>query len=116
MLNLSFNLLETLQCLPPNLKELSVAANKISSIHASLSVPSLVHLGLSYNLVCDAELAKICKSFPNLFSIDLSYNQICSLTTVVENFEELKSIKIINLKGNPVVLSKDYRVIMKQRF
>lgn len=116
VLNLSFNKLETLQYLPPNLKELSLAANQIFSLRAGLSVPSLIHLGLSYNKIADGELAKICHSFPNLFSIDLSFNQVCSLTTVVDNLTQLKSVKMINFKGNPVVLSKDYRAIMKQRF
>jgi len=113
VLNLSFNKLETLQHIPPNLKELSIAANSLSSISSNLSVPSLIHLGISYNKISDSELAKICNSFPNLFSIDLSFNQICSLTSVVENLSKLKSLKMINMKGNPVVLSKDYRVIMK---
>lgn len=102
--------------MPANLKELHVASNKIFTFAANLKVESLVHLGLSNNLIGDSELSKICKSFPNLFSIDLSYNQICSIETVVDNLTQLQKIRLIDLKCNPVVLSKNYRQIIKQKF
>jgi len=112
---LSFNLLESIEYLPPNLKELHLAGNKISSI-ASVRVESLIHLGLSNNLICDSELPAISRNFPNLFSIDLSHNQLCSLETFIDNIECLNKIKLLDLKCNPVCLSKNYRQIIKQRF
>ena len=116
VLNLAFNKLVEIQWLPPNLKELHLAGNKISYFAANCKVDSLIHLGLSNNLICDTELPKICQNFPNLFSIDLSYNQVCSLEAVVNNFKELGQIRMIDLKCNPVCISKNYRQILKQRF
>lgn len=116
ILNLSFNKIEEIQWLPPNLKELHLAGNRVCHFAPGLKVASLIHLGLSNNLISDEELPKICKSFPNLFSIDLSHNQICSLESVVENFTFLSKIRLIDLKCNPVVLTKNYRQILKQRF
>lgn len=113
VLNLSFNKLETVQYLPPNLEELHLAANSISSFKPSLRLESLVHLGLSYNQISDCELSNLVNSFPNLFSVDLSFNRVCSLQVVVDSFSSLTSLKMINLKANPVVLTKDYRAIMK---
>jgi Leucine-rich repeat (LRR) protein len=66
-----------------------LAGNKISHFAANCKVDSLIHLGMSNNLICDTELPKICQNFPNLFSIDLSYNQVCSLEAVVNNLKEL---------------------------
>ena len=58
----------------------------------------------------------MCQSFPGLFSIDLSYNKVCCLQTIVDELTSLEKVKMINFKGNPVVLAKNYRAIMKQRF
>jgi Leucine-rich repeat (LRR) protein len=54
ILNLSFNKLETLEFLPPNLKELHVAANQITCIEPTSVVKSLIHLGLAYNKITDS--------------------------------------------------------------
>ncbi len=113
VLNLAFNKLVEIQWLPPNLKELHLAGNQISHFVADCKVESLVHLGLSNNQISDTELPKICRNFPNLFSIDLSYNQVCSLEAVVTNLKELGSVRLIDLKCNPVCLTKNYRQILK---
>ena len=113
VLNLSFNKLETVEHLPPNLKELHLAANSITSIRPTRICESLIHIGLSYNKLGSDQISTICANFPNLFSIDLAFNQVCCLEAVTSNMKELKEIKMINLKGNPVVLAKNYRAIMK---
>jgi len=74
ILNLSFNKLETVEHLPPNLKELHLAANSIKSIRPTRVCESLIHLGLSYNRVSEDQLSTICMNFPNLFSVDLAFN------------------------------------------
>jgi Leucine-rich repeat (LRR) protein len=115
ILNLSFNHLESIMFLPPNLQELHVASNSIRLIKVA-PVKTLIHLGLSYNKISDCELSSIARSFPNLFSIDLSYNDIVSLQSVVDNLKQLASLKLLDLKSNPVCLTKNYRPIVKQRF
>jgi Leucine-rich repeat (LRR) protein len=79
VLNLSFNKIETIEYLPPNLEELHMASNQIAYINPAISLPSLLHFGLSYNQIGDSELPKIKNSFPNLFSIDLAFNRVCDL-------------------------------------
>lgn len=93
-----------------------MAANHITTFSPKLYVKSLIHLGASYNKICDDELPKLCQSFPNLFSIDLANNQICNLQTVVGEFSNLKMPRMINLQCNPVVLCNNYRAIMRQKF
>jgi Leucine-rich repeat (LRR) protein len=54
ILNLSFNKLETIEYLPPNLKELHVASNQLVAVRPSGVIKSLIHLGLSNNLITEA--------------------------------------------------------------
>ena len=56
-----------------------MASNQIAYINPAISLPSLLHFGLSYNQIGDSELPKIKNSFPNLFSIDLAFNRVCDL-------------------------------------
>ena len=115
VLNLSENKISRLDFIRPKLQELSLTANNISEI----SVPkteSLVHLGLAYNKIDDGTLAQIATAFPNLFSLDLAFNDVCSLDHLINCLKLMPKMKMVNLKGNPVVLSKNYRAIMKQRF
>lgn len=115
ILNLSFNKLETLEYLPPNLKELHCASNQLVSINTK-PVKSLIHIGLAYNQLTENEIPKIAMCFPNLFSVDMSFNKVCCLQTIVDSFKHCAGLKMLNFKGNPVVLAKNYRPILKQKF
>jgi len=92
-----------------------LTANKIDKV----SIPrteSLIHLGLAYNLIDDGTIALICRAFPNLFSLDLAFNNVENLEHVINCLKLTPKIKMLNLKGNPVTLTKFYRAILKQRF
>ena len=77
---------------------------------------TLVHIGLSYNLIKDSNLTQITRNFPQLFCLDLQFNQLCDLSLTVAQISKLSDIKVLYLAGNPLALTFRYRDIIKQNF
>ena len=75
---------------------------------------SLIHLGVANNLITVGVLAQICDTFPNLFCLDLASNRLVEFEESLLQLEKLKAIKMLYLKGNPLVLTAHYREIVKQ--
>ena len=114
-LDLSHNKIEELDFMSPSLQQLNLTANMISKISCPRS-ESLIHLGLAYCPIDNAQLANISRSFPNLFSLDLAFTKITDLQAVCDCMQNLPKLKMINFKGSPVCLANKYRSIIKQRF
>lgn len=115
ILNLSNNRVKRIQNLPPQLRELNLTGNLVEEIEMrNEPLTSLIHLGVANNRINSRVLAQICDTFPNLFCLDLASNQLVEFETSLEHLEKLKSIKMLYLKGNPLVLTAHYREIIKQ--
>ena len=54
-------------------------------------------------------------NFPNLFCLDASFNELCDFREACRELETLESIKMLYLFGNPLMLTPNYREILKQR-
>lgn len=103
--------------LPPNLQELNLTGNMISTIEAgSVQFTSLIHLGVSYNQLDDDSLTKIVSVFPKLFCLDISHNRLESIIQTLRSLILLKDLKMLYMLGNPVVLVPNYRQVLKTKF
>lgn len=49
VLNLSYNNIRTIECLPPCLRELYITGNQIEEINLREEIPSMLHFGAAYN-------------------------------------------------------------------
>ncbi|KAJ3393496.1 hypothetical protein HDU92_007692 [Lobulomyces angularis] len=129
------------------IKYLHLNCNKFKECPNFNELKSLLHLGLSYNLIESIEKKKEsieelaitttiniyktenrtktkvnqqplpsiiqpirCSMFPeNLKSLDLSFNNLTNLVSTVDVLKPFKNLKILNLKGNPFCLIKNYK-------
>ena len=112
ILNLSFNKIQKIEHLPPNLKELYLTGNLVENVEGKCD--SLIHLGLSYNRIRNYSLFDIAELYPNLFCLDVSFNDIDNMAYAMEYLKKLASLKMLYLVGNPLVLTNHYRDIIKQ--
>ncbi|XP_072921663.1 leucine-rich repeat-containing protein 43-like isoform X3 [Hemitrygon akajei] len=114
-LTLSANRISTLNSanLPRKLKILELCTNEISSLNDLIisPPPGLQHLGLSYNkLSLDSEYKFLSGEFwPNLISLDLSFNDFGNLLNIVAHLTLLPKLKNLILLGNPIALLPNYR-------
>ena len=114
VLNLSFNKIQKLEFIPPNLEELYVNGNAINEIGINQNKPlqNLIHLGISMNQIRQPVLTHIVKVFPNLFCLDVSYNELCDMNLTLVWLMQLSKLRMLSLEGNPLVLTNNYlRVI-----
>jgi hypothetical protein len=77
--------------------------------------PSLIHLGISYNQLTDDSLPAIKSSFPKLFCLDISHNRLESITKTLKVLLTLLDLRMIYLLGNPLMLSSNYRQVLKSK-
>ena len=97
------------------MRELNLTGNLVEQIEVPAEpLTSLIHLGVANNLITSEVLAQICDSFPNLFCLDLASNRLVEFEESLSHLEKLKAIKMLYLKGNPLVLTAHYREIVKQ--
>jgi Leucine-rich repeat (LRR) protein len=107
VLNLSFNKIQKLEYIPPNLEELYVNGNAINEIGINQNKPlvNLIHLGISMNQIRQPALTQIVKVFPNLFCLDISYNDLCDMNLTLVWLMQLSKLRMLSLEGNPLVLT-----------
>lgn len=107
-LNVSGNRLTALRHLPAKLESLQAFGNCIVAVDQEVPLTSCVHLGLGYNEL--ATCSGIPEAFPGLASLDLSWNRLASLAEVTRTLAPLAgSLRRLELHGNPLCLSRDYR-------
>ncbi|KAM3825978.1 MLX-interacting protein isoform 2-T2 [Vipera latastei] len=99
--------------LPPGLKVLELCGNKVQSLKDLCTSPpaGLQHLGLSHNcqLGSSEEQYLTAAFWPNLVSLDLSYNNFTDLLSLLPMLSTLKKLRILVLQGNPLALFPGYR-------
>ncbi|XP_071945269.1 leucine-rich repeat-containing protein 43-like [Antedon mediterranea] len=117
----------------PNLKELTLSANKLESVNSNhlpvkLEVlelvannisdleplcdnppPNLQHLGLGHNVISNIYDYLTERYWPNLLSLDLSHNNLCGLPEVVQQLSSLTKLRNLSLIANPLALIPGYR-------
>ena len=93
------------------LKYLDVSNNNIIIIDGLSMLPSLEALLLKDNYLSKPDSIRNVICMEKLRELDLSQNNInCNLDDILEILSQCKSLKILSLKGNPVVNStKNYR-------
>jgi hypothetical protein len=93
------------------LKYLDVSNNNIIIIEGLSMLPSLETLLMKENLLSKPDSIRNVICIKKLRELDLSMNKInCNLDDILEILSQCKSLKILSLKGNPVVTStKNYR-------
>ncbi|XP_070807216.1 leucine-rich repeat-containing protein 43 [Pituophis catenifer annectens] len=99
--------------LPPGLKVLELCGNQVQSLKDLCTSPpaGLQHLGLSHNCqLGSSEEQYLAPVFwPNLVSLDLSYNNFTDLLSLLSTLSTLKKLRILILQGNPFALLPGYR-------
>ncbi|XP_058014776.1 leucine-rich repeat-containing protein 43 [Ahaetulla prasina] len=99
--------------LPPGLKVLELCGNQVQSLKDLCTSPParLQHLGLSHNcqLGSSEEQYLAAVFWPNLVSLDLSYNNFTDLLSLLSTLSNLKKLRILILQGNPFALLPGYR-------
>ncbi|XP_039218623.1 leucine-rich repeat-containing protein 43 isoform X1 [Crotalus tigris] len=99
--------------LPPGLKVLELCGNEVQSLKDLCTSPpaGLQHLGLSHNcqLGSSEEQYLAAAFWPNLVSLDLSYNNFTDLLSLLPTLSSLKKLRILVLQGNPFALLPGYR-------
>ncbi|XP_032085229.1 leucine-rich repeat-containing protein 43 [Thamnophis elegans] len=99
--------------LPPGLKVLELCGNEVQSLKELCTSPpaKLQHLGLSHNcqLGSSEEQYLAAVFWPNLVSLDLSYNNFTNLQSLLSTLSTLKTLRILILQGNPFALLPCYR-------
>ena len=102
--------------LPPKLQELNLTGNLITDIMTrGQEFSSLIHLGISYNMLTDESLPVIRQSFPKLFCLDISHNRLESITKTLKVLLTLPGLKMLYLIGNPLMLSVNYRQVIRTK-
>lgn len=114
VLNLSFNSIQKIEFLPPNLEELYLNGNEVNEVALSPTRPytKMIHLGLSMNKIRNTALSLIVKVFPNLFCLDVSFNDLCDLESSITWCKQLKNLKMLFMEGNPLVFTQNYTEIV----
>jgi len=109
-LNLSFNAISRIECLPPNLEYLYLNGNKVNEIGLNVNKPfnSMIHLGLARNQIRQVALTHIVKVFPNLFCLDVSFNNLDNMENTVNWCIQLPKLTMLSLEGNPLIMSNSY--------
>uniref|UniRef100_A0A8C5WRQ8 Leucine rich repeat containing 43 n=1 Tax=Laticauda laticaudata TaxID=8630 RepID=A0A8C5WRQ8_LATLA len=99
--------------LPPGLKVLELCGNQVQSLkHLCTSPPArLQHLGLGHNcqLGSSEEQFLAAAFWPNLVSLDLSYNNFTNLLSLLSTLSTLTKLRVLMLQGNPFALLPGYR-------
>ncbi|XP_063171914.1 leucine-rich repeat-containing protein 43 [Candoia aspera] len=99
--------------LPPGLKVLELCGNDVQSLKDLCTCPpaGLQHLGLSHNchLGSSEEQYLVDTFWPNLVSLDLSYNDFTNLLSLLSKLLTLNKLRILILQGNPFALLPGYR-------
>ncbi|KNC98057.1 uncharacterized protein SPPG_06471 [Spizellomyces punctatus DAOM BR117] len=138
-LSLTGNWIDHVNSLPTRLQILHLNANRLSKCPNVSALQQLVHLGIGYNSIAsflDVELrpesppksssanprprklsplsgSKPSTTLgwlpPSLKSLDASWNAISDLNETLEVLEQLPSLKILALTGNPAFLLPKYR-------
>lgn len=83
ILDLSNNYIEAVENTPPNLQELYLNSNNVTSVRGPVN-QNLLHLGLAYNHIDEYLLNDIHKYYPCLFSLNVSHNKLLNLEQTVE--------------------------------
>eukprot|EP00877_Chromochloris_zofingiensis_P001429 jgi/Chrzof1/11287/Cz05g31050.t1 len=96
-------------CSLPYLKELFLAANRITNMDILFSCPFLLHCGLSYNQIGGISSSILGLSTSPLMSLDLAHNDMCNLWDTLSALRQLSQLRSLSLKGNPVCLMQNYR-------
>uniref|UniRef100_A0A8D2Q709 Leucine rich repeat containing 43 n=1 Tax=Varanus komodoensis TaxID=61221 RepID=A0A8D2Q709_VARKO len=112
---LSANRISTINSanLPPTLKVLELCGNNVDGLRdlCAHPPPQLQHLGLGHNCrLGSSEEQYLTDAFwPKLVSLDLSYNSFTSLLSLLAHLLTLKQLRILVLQGNPCALLPGYR-------
>lgn len=95
------------------LKYLNVSSNNISKIDDISILHALESLVLKENYLSKPDSIQNVIYMKSLLELDLSMNKInCNLEGILEVLSSCKSLKILSLKGNPVVTTKHYRKLV----
>jgi len=111
------NLLQKIENLEPltELDNINVSNNSIRKIENLSCCTKLSSLMISHNKLENYEDIEHLIDCDNLTSLDLSHNFIDD-PRVIEVFENMKTLKVLNLIGNPVIKKiKDYRKVFTIR-
>lgn len=112
-LDVSRDLLESLDCLPPGLRFLRAYNNSISKVNLrGPPLTSLQFLGLGHNELQSNAMENIGKRFTGLLSLDLSFNNLMDMAPVATHLQNLKQLKQLALLGNPLCLLPHYRLVL----
>ncbi|XP_025018846.1 leucine-rich repeat-containing protein 43 [Python bivittatus] len=99
--------------LPPGLKVLELCGNEVQSLKDLCTSPpaGLQHLGLGHNCqLGSSEEQYLADTFwPNLVSLDFSYNNFTNLLSLLSKLLTLNKLRILVLQGNPFALLPGYR-------
>uniref|UniRef100_A0A670Z1W7 Leucine rich repeat containing 43 n=1 Tax=Pseudonaja textilis TaxID=8673 RepID=A0A670Z1W7_PSETE len=95
--------------LPPGLKVLELCGNEVQSLKDLCTSPpaGLQHLGLGHNSVLYLPIFLLLR--PNLVSLDLCYNNFTNLLSLLSTLSTLKKLRVLVLQGNPFALLPGYR-------
>uniref|UniRef100_A0A8C7E754 Leucine rich repeat containing 43 n=1 Tax=Naja naja TaxID=35670 RepID=A0A8C7E754_NAJNA len=96
--------------LPPGLKVLELCGNEVQSLKDLCTSPParLQHLGLGHNSLLYLPISLLLLR-PNLVSLDLSYNNFTNLLSLLSTLSTLKKLRVLTLQGNPFALLPAYR-------
>ena len=79
-------------------------------IDAEVQLPSLLHLGVGFNLIDEEALSSIAEAFPSLTSLDLCHNGLSDTRRVLTCLRDrLPQIEHLLLMGNPMCMDLGYR-------
>ncbi|XP_026542629.1 leucine-rich repeat-containing protein 43 [Notechis scutatus] len=99
--------------LPPGLKVLELCGNKVQSLKDLCTSPpaGLQHLGLGHNCTLGSSEEQFLAAafWPNLVSLDLCYNNFTNLLSLLSTLSTLKKLRVLVLQGNPFALLPGYR-------
>jgi Leucine-rich repeat (LRR) protein len=106
-LDLSQNLIATLEHIPANCKELCLDFNQLRAI--SFSQPhQLQFLSVSHNPLNDSSLPRLVSAFPELRCLNISHNSLCDLKQCVTMLGGLGYLKVLVLFSNPLSMLPIY--------
>lgn len=108
-LDLTYNLLKSIENLPINLTELIISHNSLETISQGCFLPNLLYLKLSHNNLKSPQFKNFKTLFPKLMSLDASFNNITNINAMSENLLHLQKLKMLCLKGNPIELLRFYK-------
>ncbi|KAJ8386654.1 hypothetical protein AAFF_G00167700 [Aldrovandia affinis] len=113
-LDISFNRLRSIRALSAlgNLTQLHIGHNKLNSLEGIQNLAQLQELYAQSNLVTDLIPLSSCL---HLQLLDLSHNQLSCLSRTVEVLSALRSLRQLQLKGNPITEDERYITMIAQR-